>query len=115
MFRGSVPWIDENGKLYDYLKQARARGVKFDVGHGGGSFVLRNAVPAIAQGFYPDSISTDLHVPSMNKGLMDFPTTASKMLVMGMPLNEVVAALDLESRADDPSSGTRAPYRWRCR
>jgi dihydroorotase len=90
MFRGSVPWIDENGKVYDYLKQARARGVKFDVGHGGGSFVMRNAVPAIAQGFYPDSISTDLHGPSMNKGMMDFPTTASKMLVMGMPMNEVV-------------------------
>ncbi len=90
MFRGSVPWIDENGKVYDYLKQARARGVKFDVGHGGGSFVMRNAVPAIAQHFYPDSISTDLHVTSMNKGMMDFPTTASKFLAMGMPLQEVV-------------------------
>jgi dihydroorotase len=90
VFRGAVPWIDENGKVYDYLKQARARGVKFDVGHGSGSFVMRNAVPAIAQGFYPDSISTDLHVPSMNKGMMDFPTTASKFLAMGMPLREVV-------------------------
>ena len=42
------------------LKRAAA-GVKFDVGHGGGSFVMRNAVPAIQQGFYPDTISTDLH------------------------------------------------------
>ena len=90
VFRAAVPWIDENGKVYDYLKQARARGVKFDVGHGSGSLAMRNAVPAIAQGFYPDSISTDLHVPSMNKGLMDFPTTASKFLAMGMPLTEVV-------------------------
>ena len=90
VFRAAVPWIDENGKVYDYLKQARIRGVKFDVGHGSGSLVMRNAVPAIAQGFYPDSISTDLHVPSMNKGLMDFPTTASKFLAMGMPLTEVV-------------------------
>src|SRR5438309_2363803 len=58
MFRGPVPWVDERGKLFDYLRRARARGVKFDVGHGNMSFVLRNAVPATQQGFYPDSIST---------------------------------------------------------
>ncbi|MEO8130989.1 MAG: amidohydrolase family protein, partial [Bryobacteraceae bacterium] len=60
------------------------------VGHGNGSFVFRNAVPAVAQGFYPDTISTDLHGPSMNKGLIDFPTTASKFLALGMPLKEVI-------------------------
>ncbi len=89
-FRASVPWINEEGKVYDYLYQARARGVKFDVGHGAGSFVFRNAVPAIKLGFYPDSISTDLHATSMNTGLMDMPTTMSKFLVMGMPLKEIV-------------------------
>ena len=41
--------------------EARARGVIFDVGHGAGSFWFRNAVPAVKQGFIPDSISTDLH------------------------------------------------------
>ncbi|HUQ94951.1 MAG TPA: amidohydrolase/deacetylase family metallohydrolase [Bryobacteraceae bacterium] len=89
-FRGPVPVADESGKLYDYLRQARARGVKFDVGHGGGSFVFRNAVPAIAQGFYPDSISTDLHSGSMNGPMFDMPTTMSKMLALGMPLNDVI-------------------------
>src|SRR5439155_24617587 len=59
MFRGPVPWIDPRRKLRDYLKQARQRGVKFDVGHGGQSFVLRNAAPAIAQGLGPDTTSTD--------------------------------------------------------
>jgi dihydroorotase len=92
MFRGPVPYVDDNGKLLPYLKKARARGVKFDVGHGGGSFVFRNAVPAIAQGFYPDSISTDLHTGSMNSAMMDMPTTMSKCLAMGMPLKEVVRA-----------------------
>ena len=92
MFRGPVPWVDANGNLYDYLKQARARGVKFDVGHGGGSFVMRNAAPTIAQGFYPDTISTDLHTGSMNAGMQDMPTTMSKLLAMGMPLKEVVRA-----------------------
>ncbi|MEY4939513.1 MAG: Allantoinase [Verrucomicrobiota bacterium] len=89
-FRASVPWIDENNKVYDYLYRARARGVKFDVGHGAGSFVFRNAVPAIKAGFYPDSISTDLHATSMNTGLMDMTTTMSKFLVMGMPLKEII-------------------------
>lgn len=90
MFRGSVPYVDDQGKLLDYLKQARARGVKFDVGHGGGSFVMRNAAPAIALGFYPDSISTDLHGGSMNAGMMDMPTTMSKLMALGLPLEEAV-------------------------
>jgi dihydroorotase len=91
-FRGPVPWVDENGKLYPYLFEARKRGVKFDVGHGGGSFVFRNAAPAIAQGFYPDSISTDLHGGSMNAGMMDMQTTMSKFLALGMPLEAVIKA-----------------------
>jgi dihydroorotase len=90
MFRGPVPYVDENGKLLEYLRQARARGVLFDVGHGGGSFVFRNAVPAIQQRFYPDTISTDLHTGSMNGAMMDMLTTMSKILVMGVPLEEVI-------------------------
>ena len=90
MFRGPVPYVDGNGRLLDYLKEARARGVLFDVGHGGGSFVFRNAVPAIRQGFYPDTISTDLHTGSMNGAMMDMLTTMSKVLVMGVPLPDVI-------------------------
>lgn len=89
-FRASAPWIDAQGQLYDYVKEARARGVLFDVGHGGGSFAWRNAAPAIAQGFYPDSISSDLHTGSMNGAMMDMPTTMSKFLALGMPLREVI-------------------------
>jgi dihydroorotase len=92
MFRGPVPYLDDSGKLLPYLKQARDRGVIFDVGHGGGSFVLRTAVPAAKQGFYPDSISTDLHTGSMNGAMQDMPTTMSKFLAMGMPLKDVVRA-----------------------
>jgi dihydroorotase len=89
-FRGPVPFVDKNGKLLKYLYAARERGVKFDVGHGGGSFVMRNAAPAIAQGFYPDSISTDLHGGSMNAGMMDLPTTISKLMALGMPLKDAI-------------------------
>lgn len=90
MFRGPVPYLDENGKLPDYLRRARERGVKFDVGHGGGSFVFRNADAAVRAKFYPDSISTDLHTGSMNGSMMDMPTTMSKMLALGVPLVEVI-------------------------
>lgn len=90
MFRGPVPYLDESGKLPGYLRQARERGVKFDVGHGGGSFVFRNADAAVRAKFYPDSISTDLHTGSMNGSMMDMPTTMSKMLALGVPLGEVV-------------------------
>ncbi len=92
MYRASVPWVDGDGVLLDYLHKARERGVIFDVGHGGGSFVFRNAVPSIEQGFYPDSISTDLHTGSMNGAMMDMTTLMSKFLAMGMPLAEVIRA-----------------------
>jgi len=92
MFLGDVPWIDADGKVFDYLYQARERGIIFDVGHGGGSFYWRNAVPAIEEGFYPDSISTDLHTKNMNEDMMDMATVMSKFLIMGMPLTEVIRA-----------------------
>lgn len=90
MFKATVPWVDERGKLYPYLQEARKRGVLFDVGHGAGSFAWRNAAPAVEQGFYPDSISTDLHTLSMNAAMMDLPTTMSKFLALGMGLKEIV-------------------------
>jgi len=89
IFRGPVPWLDDAGKVYPYFAEARKRGVIFDVGHGGGSFVMRNAVPAIQQGFLPDTISTDLHSGSMNAGMMDMPSLMSKLLAAGMSLREV--------------------------
>ena len=91
-FRGPVPTADEAGRVYPYLWEARRRGVLFDLGHGGGSFLFRNAVPAFREGFYPDVISTDLHVQSMNAAMMDMPTTMSKCLALGMPLSEIIAA-----------------------
>ena len=62
---------DPSGKVNPALLEGRKRGVIFDVGHGGGSFLWRIAVPAIKEGFLPDSISTDLHIGSMNAGMKD--------------------------------------------
>jgi dihydroorotase len=74
------------------LIDGRARGVLFDVGHGGGSFRWRVAVPLMKAGFTPDTISTDLHTESMNAGLKDILNLMSKFLAMGMPLDNVIAA-----------------------
>jgi dihydroorotase len=72
------------------LIDARQRGVLFDVGHGGGSFLWRLAVPMMKAGFIPDIISTDLHIGSMNGGMRDMLNVMSKFLVLGMPLDEVI-------------------------
>jgi dihydroorotase len=89
---GRIPIVDEQGRLRPYVLEARKRGVIFDVGHGGGSFLFRQAVPAMKQGFQPDVISTDLHTGSMNSGMKDILNTMSKFLNMGMPLKEVIKA-----------------------
>jgi dihydroorotase len=90
MYLGAVPMLDDHGKVRPFLWEARKRGVLFDVGHGGGSFLFRQAVPAIKQGFVPDSISTDLHIGSMNAAMQTMLTTMSKFLNMGMSLDDVI-------------------------
>jgi dihydroorotase len=90
MYLGAVPMLDDGGRVLPYLFEARKRGVIFDVGHGGGSFLFRQAVPAIRQGFVPDSISTDLHIGSMNAGMKDMLNVMSKFLNMGVSLDDVI-------------------------
>jgi dihydroorotase len=89
-YLGRVPMLDSQGKVMPYLFEARKRGVLFDVGHGGGSFLFRQAVPAIKQGFIPDSISTDLHTGSMNAGMKDMLNVMSKFLNLGMSIQDVI-------------------------
>jgi dihydroorotase len=91
MFLDFVPMLDEHGKLLPYLAEARKRGIIFDLGHGAGSFVWRQAAPAVHQGFTPDSISTDLHVSSMNSGMKDMLNVMSKMLNLGETIDQVIA------------------------
>jgi dihydroorotase len=89
-FAQHFPILDKNNKPEAYLFEARERGIKFDLGHGAGSFWYRQAVPAMESGFGPDSISTDLHIGNINGPVFDMQTTMSKLLNMGMPLEEVI-------------------------
>ena len=91
VYAQQFPSTDKDGKLYDYFFRARDKGVIFDVGHGAGSFWFRNAVPAIEQGFIPDSISTDLHTGNVAGVVIDMITTMNKIMAIGVPLNDVIA------------------------
>ena len=80
------------GKVKPFVEEARKRGIIFDVGYGGISFRFSQAIPAIKNGFYPSSISTDLHTGSMNAAMKDELSVLSKFLVMGMDLPSVIKA-----------------------
>ncbi len=89
-YRSPAPLMDETEKVLPYLIRARERGVIFDVGHGAGSFHFRQAEPLVRQGFWPDTISTDLHSNSINGAMIDMLNVMSKFLAMGVPLKEVI-------------------------
>jgi dihydroorotase len=91
MYSGLRKELGLSGRVNPGLWEGRKRGVVFDVGHGGGSFVWRVAVPAVKEGFVPDCISTDLHINSMNAGMKNMPNVMSKFLALGLELDDVVA------------------------
>ena len=82
--------VDENGTVKPFIFKAQQRGIIFDVGHGGGAFSWRQAVPAVQQGFLPNVISTDLHSQSMNGGMKDMSNVMSKFLALGLSLQDVI-------------------------
>ena len=83
----------ETGKASKALLIGRQRGIYFDVGHGGGSFSWTVAIPVMQGGFQPDSISTDLHIDSMNAGMKDMLNVADKFLAMGQTIPQVVTEM----------------------
>lgn len=82
--------VDENGKVKPFIFEAQKRGIIFDVGHGGGAFHWKQAIPSVQQGFIADVISSDLHIGSMNGGMKDMANLLSKFLNMGLSLNDVI-------------------------
>jgi dihydroorotase len=106
--------LDERGRVLPEAHAARERGVLFDVGHGVGSFTFRVARAALAEGFAPDTISSDVHVYNVDGPVFDQATTVSKLLHLGMPLARVVeATTSAPARAvrREGSLGSLAPGR----
>lgn len=111
VFAQQFPIINDDGKVYDHMWKARERGVIFDVGHGAGSFWFRNAVPAIEQGFIPDSISTDLHTGNVYGAVIDMLTTMNKIHNLGVPLPRVIemSTVAPAREINHPELGTLSP------
>ncbi|MDF2599215.1 MAG: dihydroorotase [Methylobacterium brachiatum] len=84
--------VTAQGAVRPALRDARARGVLFDIGHGKGSFAFKTARAMLAGGFLPDTISSDVHQLCIDGPAFDQVTTMSKMLCLGMSLHEVIAA-----------------------
>ena len=83
----------ETGGPSEALLVMRRRGIYCDVGHGGGSFAWTVATPIVKGGYLPDSISTDLHVTSMNNGMKDILNVADKFLALGETIPQVMAQM----------------------
>lgn len=98
--------VSDAGRLVPGAHEARGRGVRFDVGHGAGSFTWPVAEAALADGFRPDTISSDLHRFNIASPVRDLATTLSKFLLLGLSLDEVVAmATTAPAAALGPAGG----------
>jgi dihydroorotase len=85
--------LDENGRVFPEVLEARTRGIVFDIGNGrNGHITWEVAERALQQGFLPDTISSDLTAPGRTDRVFDFPTVISKFLLLGMSLDQVIAA-----------------------
>jgi len=82
--------VGQDGKIKAGMREARAGGVLFDVGHGLGSFNFAAARKAMQAGFLPDTISTDIYSLNIHGPVYDLPTTMSKLLYLGMSFDEVL-------------------------
>jgi dihydroorotase len=85
-----MPVVDDQGVVRPFVKAAQARGILFDLGHGGAGFWFSEAIPALKQGLPPNSFGTDMHRFSVNSGMKDMMNVMSKYLAMGMKLQDVV-------------------------
>ncbi len=84
------PFLGEDGNLNPDVIRAKERGIKFDLGHAGGSFVLRLVVPAVRQGFIPDTISADLFSDTPVTVGINLANVISKFICLGVPLEDVI-------------------------
>jgi dihydroorotase len=82
--------LDEQGRVRPYVLEAQKKGIRFDVGHGGGMFHFNVAIPALKQDFLPNSFGSDLHRFSMNSGMKNMLDIMSKFLNMGMSIEDII-------------------------
>jgi dihydroorotase len=103
--------VRADGRVREEVLAARARGVIFDIGHGGGSFGFATTKGMLAAGFLPDVISSDVHVISIDGPAFDLLTTMSKFLCLGVDLPTVIklATANPADAIKKPELGTLKP------
>ena len=89
--------LDHAGKITPEVREARQRGVLFDLGHGAGSFSFDIAEKCLGDGFPPDTISSDLYTANINGPVYDLTTTLSKFLLLGMNLRDIITRCTVNS------------------
>jgi len=95
--------LDANGRLLPQVRDARQRGIRFDVGNGRTAHITWEVVErALQQDFLPDTISSDLTEPGRTDRVFDFPTVLSKFLMLGLSLNQVVTRATVNAAAAVP-------------
>ncbi|MFZ4451636.1 amidohydrolase/deacetylase family metallohydrolase [Salibacterium aidingense] len=97
VYHGKVghPW-NQNGKPIDSLQRAIDRGVKLDVGHGAASFSFEVCKNAFGQGYFPDTISTDIHIRNINGPVFNISNVMTKLLKFGCSIHDIIKAVTLE-------------------
>jgi dihydroorotase len=91
--RDREPVVDINTKkVKPFVWEAQKKGIAFDIGYGSISFSFSQAIPAFKNGFFPNSISTDIHTNSMNASMKDMLNIMSKLMSIGMSLQSVIQA-----------------------
>lgn len=109
--------IVKNKRVIDAVREARSRGILFDIGHGTNSFDFETAEAALGDGFPPDTISTDLQCDHVGKvPIHDLPLVMSKLHAAGMAEYDVFRAvtsrpaeiLGLEHEIGSLAVGSRA-------
>ncbi|MGO4737959.1 amidohydrolase/deacetylase family metallohydrolase [Bosea sp. 2KB_26] len=103
--------VTRDGGVLPAVSAARERGIIFDIGHGMGSFSFDVARTMLANGFAPDTISSDVHALCIEGPAFDLTTTMSKFLCLGMPLGEVIRRVTVNAAQaiERPELGTLAP------
>jgi dihydroorotase len=95
--------LDANGHVLPEVREARQRGIRFDVGNGRTAHITWEVVErALQQDFLPDTISSDLTQPGRTDRVFDFPTVLSKFLMLGLSLDQVVARATVNAAAAIP-------------
>jgi len=107
--------LDAGGKVRKEARKALEDGIRFDVGHGKGSFAFEVAEAALAQGLRPGTISSDLHKYNLHGPVYDLATTASKFLLLGWSLAEVIEKVTVapaRAMGMENEVGTLRPGAW---